>query len=64
MDIGKKYLHTYNKRKNKHKRNKYNKKKVVNNLLNEVEGLIGVLNTDSAVQQIHWLDLEVMQDGV
>lgn len=64
VDIGKKYLKTYNKRKDKHKKNKKNKKKQVNELLSEVEGLIGVLNSDQTSAQIHWLDLEVMQEGV
>jgi hypothetical protein len=31
-------------------------------LLDEVEGLVGVLNSDQAAMQIHWLDLEAVMN--
>lgn len=63
VDAGKVYLKTYNKRKNKHKKNKVRKVKKVNDLLGEIESLVGVLNSDQTSAQIHWLDLEMGQDG-
>lgn len=63
VDAGKKYLHTYNKRKNKHKKAKIHKKKQIEDLMQEVESLVTVLNSDSTAAQMHWLDLELLQEG-
>jgi hypothetical protein len=63
VDAGTVYLKTYNKRKLKHQKQKKNKKKQVADLLGEIEGLVNVLNSDQTAAQIHWLDLEVMNDG-
>lgn len=63
VDAGKKYLHTYNKRKNKHKRAKLQKKRQIEELLQEVESLVTVLNSDSTAAQMHWLDIDLLQDG-
>lgn len=29
----------------------------------EVESLVHILNSDSTAAQMHWLDLEVLQEG-
>jgi len=63
VDAGTVYLKTYNKRKLKHKKNKIHKKRQVAALLGEIEGLVNVLNSDQSSAQIHWLDLEVINDG-
>lgn len=63
VDAGKKYLHKYEKRKQKHKRAKMLKKKQVEELMAEVESLVGILNSDSTAAQMHWLDLDLLADG-
>lgn len=63
VDAGKKYLHKYEKRKQKHKRAKMLKKKQVEELMAEVESLVNILNSDSTAAQMHWLDLDLLADG-
>ena len=62
MDAGKVYLNKYNRRRNKHKKQQSHKRKKLRELLDEIEGLVGVLNSDQAAMQIHWLDL-AQEDG-
>ena len=63
VEAGKKYLHKYEKRKQKHKRAKQLKKRQVEELLAEVENLVNILNSDSTAAQMHWLDLDVLAEG-
>jgi len=62
VDAGKAYLHKYNKRRNKHKKQQTQKRRKMRELLDEVEGLVGVLNSDQAAMQIHWLDLDAVMN--
>jgi len=39
------------------------KKKQVEELMAEVESLVGILNSDSTAAQMHWLDLDLLADG-
>lgn len=55
-------MHKYNKRRNKHKKQQTQKRRKMRELLDEVEGLVGVLNSDQAAMQIHWLDLEAVMN--
>lgn len=62
VDAGKAYLHKYNKRRNKHKKQQTQKRRKMRELLDEVEGLVGVLNSDQAAMQVHWLDLDAVMN--
>lgn len=63
VDAGKVYLHKYNKRQHKHKKQQNQKRRKLRELLDEIEGLVSVLNSDQAAMQIHWLDLETEGDN-
>lgn len=63
VDAGKVYLNKYNKRKSKHRKQQLKKRRHVNKLLEQIEGLVGVLNSDQAAMHIHWLDLDLNEDG-
>ena len=39
------------------------KKRQIDELLAEVESLVAILNSDSTAAQMHWLDLDVLQEG-
>ena len=62
VDTGRSYLRTYNRRRNKHKRDKLRKRREVDALMQEVEALVNVLNSDSTAAQMHWLDIDVMNE--
>jgi hypothetical protein len=63
VDAGQEYLHRYEKTKQRHKRAKVLKRREIETLLGEVEELLGVLNSDSVAAQMHWLDLDVLQEA-
>ena len=62
MDAGNAYIQKYNRRRNKHKKAQQAKRKKLRALLEEIESLMGVLNSDQAAMHIHWLDL-TQDDG-
>ena len=61
VDAGNKYLSKYEKKKQRIKRRKQNKKHQVEKLLSEMESLVHLLNSDEAITQIHWLDLNIVE---
>ncbi len=64
VDAGNKYLSKYEKKKQRIKRRKLNKKHKVEKLLSEMESLVHLINSDEAITQLHWLDLNIVeQDG-
>jgi len=63
VESGQKYIHMYEKRKRKIKANKLVKKNEIFTLLNEIEDLVNMLNSDSTAANMHWVDLETLNDG-
>jgi len=63
VESGRKYIHMYEKRKRKIKANKLVKKNEIFTLLNEIEDLVNMLNSDSTAANMHWVDLETLNDG-
>ena len=53
----------YEKRKQKIKASKQVKKKEIFGLLNEIEDLVNMLNSDATAANMHWVDLESLGDG-
>ena len=60
--MGKAYVNKYNKRVQKHKKAQHKKRKQLQELLDQIEGMVGILNTDQAAMHIHWLDLDLVGD--
>lgn len=44
--MGKAYVNKYNKRVQKHKKSQHKKRKQLQELLDQIEGMVGILNTD------------------
>ena len=63
VEAGEKYVHMYEKRKRKIKANKLVKKKEIFVLLNEIEDLVNMLNSDATAANMHWVDLDSLGDG-
>ena len=53
----------YEKRKQKIKSAKLVKKQEIFVLLNEIEDLVNMLNSDATAANMHWVDLDSLADG-
>ena len=62
IDAGEKYLKMYNKRKQKHKRDKVRKRNDIKALLAEIEDLIQQIGNSAMSSNMTWLDLEQQID--
>ena len=63
VESGQKYIHMYEKRKQKIKSAKLVKKQEIVVLLNEIEDLVNMLNSDATAANMHWVDLDSLADG-
>lgn len=63
VESGQQYIHLYEKRKQKIKNVKLAKRKEIFTLLNEIEDLVNMLNSDATAANMHWVDLDSLVDG-